>query len=205
MTSEIIIAIVSGIVGLTGGVIAWVQAVKTSRLKADADAALERIKSETSLTLEHLKLEQERRKRAFEVVIEESKPIEIVLTQAWHDIQSIKDVISKYVSGYRFDEDSARASLRSACMSLSENYAKWGPAVPETAQQAWHKAKGYITSVDALLPVIESGGTNISPLPPSTVERFSEMRALLTDCQTVIAASRREIRDTTMKKIMELM
>src|ERR1043165_9053248 len=95
MSKEIIIAIISGVVGLAGGVIAWIQAARTSHLKADADATLERIRSETSLTLENLKADQERRKRAFEAAVEESKPVEAALAQAWHDIQSIKDVISK--------------------------------------------------------------------------------------------------------------
>ena len=65
MSREIIIAIISGIVGLAGGVMAWVQAVRISRIKADADALLEVIKSEANLTLEDVKAGQERRKRAF--------------------------------------------------------------------------------------------------------------------------------------------
>lgn len=203
MSKEIIIAIISGIVGLAGGVIAWVQTIKTSRLKADTDAALERIRSETSLALEKVKAEQERKKRAFEVAVDESKPVEAALAQAWHDIQNIKDVMSKYMSGYRFDEESAKGAFSSACVSLSEGYAKWGTEIPESARQAWHKAKGTITAVEGLFPS-QALGSDVLPLPPNSAERLREIRAVLTDCQMSLAASRHAIRDMVMKKLLEL-
>ena len=203
MSKEIIITVISGIVGLEGAIVAWIQAMRTSRLKADADSALERIKSETAISIENIKVDQERRKRAFEVAIEESKPVEASLAQAWHDIQTIKDVISKYMSGFRFDENSAWQSFASACASLSEGYAKWGTEVPENARQAWHKAKGCAMSVEMLLPNDDSGG-NMPLLPEGTTESLREIRTLLTDSQLAIAAARNAIRDTAMKKVLEL-
>jgi hypothetical protein len=205
MNKEIIIAIISGIVGLAGGVIAWIQAVRMSHIKADADAALERIRSETNLALENVKADQERRKRAFEVALEESKPVEAALAQAWHDIQSIKEITSKYMSRFRFDENSARQPFNSAGVNLSEGYAKWGTELPESARHAWHKAKGCITLVEELLPSPDHTDDDVLPLPPSTTERLREIRITLTDSQMAIAASRQAIRDTETKKILELM
>jgi len=203
MSKEIVITVISGIVGLVGGIIACIQAIRTSRLKADADSTLERIRSETSISLENMKLDQERRKRAFEVAIEESRPIEASLAQAWHDIQSIKDVISKYMSGFRFDENSARQSFASAYASLCEGYAKWGTEVPDSARHGWHKAKGCAMSVEILLLKEDSRG-DMSLLPEGTTDSLKEIRIVLTDSQLAIAATRNAIRDTMMKRVLEL-
>jgi hypothetical protein len=157
---------------------------------------------ETSLTLENLKADQERRKKAFEVAIDESKPVEAALSQGWHDIQSIKEVISKFMSGFRFDEQSARQSFNSASASLSKGYAKWGTEIPDPARQAWHKAKGCISMVDQWLP--NQDGAEWEPLPSHNIERLREIRTLLTDSQMAIVASRNSVRDTAMKKILEM-
>lgn len=201
MSKEILVAIISGIAGLVGGSIAWIQAIRTSRLKAEADAALEKIKSQASLALEEARDSREKRKRAFEVAVEESRPVEVALAQAWHDIQSIKDVISKYTSGFRFDVDSARHSLSSSCATLSEGYARWGTAAPDNAKQAWHNAKGCGASVEILLD--DAGGAGF-PLPADLTERLKELRTTLTDSQMAIAADRDTVRDVMMKKILEL-
>jgi hypothetical protein len=205
MSKEIIVAIVSGIVGLAGGIIASVQAVRTSRLKADTDAALERIRSEASIALENVKADQERRRRAFELALEDSKPAESALAQAWQDIQTIKDVLSRYTAGFRFDEDSAMEAFRSSFVSLSEGYAKWGPAVPESARQAWHAAKGRVGSAELLLLGQSNAGDDASPLPPRAVEGLREIRMVLSDCQMAIAASREGVRDALMKRMLGLM
>jgi hypothetical protein len=39
MPKEIIIAMIVGAAGLAGGIIAWIQAVRTARLKAEADSS----------------------------------------------------------------------------------------------------------------------------------------------------------------------
>jgi hypothetical protein len=201
MSKEIIIAIISGIAGLTSVLIAWVQAIRTSRIKADTDSALEKIRSETSLALEQVKADQERKKRAFEIAIEESRPIEVALAQAWHDIQSIKDVIAKYISGFRFDVSATKNSFHSAYTSLCEGYARWGTEAPDNARHAWHNAKGSANSVEILL---NETTDNDLPLPSDLTERMKEIRTALTDSQMVIAAGRHAVRDTVMKKVLEL-
>src|SRR2546430_2602839 len=120
MSSEVIVAVVSGVVGVTGGIISWIQAVRTSRLRAETDSTIETIRSEASLAVETMKAENERRRKAFEIASQESRPIETALAQAWHDIQTVKDVISKIVRPSCLDKDSVLKPLGSASSRLFE-------------------------------------------------------------------------------------
>src|SRR5574341_2493951 len=98
MSKEITIAIISGIVGILGGIIAWIQAVRISRLKGEMDMALEQAKAEFTLRMETMKANNERRRKAFEVAAEEVRPIQEALDKGWQVLQEIKDGISILVS-----------------------------------------------------------------------------------------------------------
>ena len=137
--------------------------------------------------------------------MQESKPIEAALAQAWQDIQSIKDVISKYTSGFKFDESSAMESFHTSFLSLSEGYAKWGADIPESARAAWHNAKGRVAATELRLTDVGRTDGDAPLMSPSAKESLREIRTVLTDCQMAIVESRLAVRDTSMKRVLELM
>lgn len=200
-----IVAIASGAAGVAGAVAAWFQAIKVSRLKAETDAALEKIRLEGNLALEAIKSERDRRRKAFEVAMQEAKPIEDALTQAWQDAQTMKDVIARLISPIRYDLDLALESIESVSKSLSEGYGRWGSLTPSEARETWHKMKNAATSIRMLL-------TNIGPISPgppnvpmNLTDRLSEARLLFTDAQMSLAAARQKLREGIAQQVFEVL
>ena|ERR1044071_8197556 len=205
MSTEIIVALIAGFAGVVGGIIAWVQAIKTSRLKADADATLEWIKSEANIGLEKMKAENERRRKAFELATQESKPIETALAQAWHDIQTIKEVISKLLTTVPYDLDLIRKDFSPAHAKISEGYASWGPELPESARIAWHKAKSHAQTVELTLASAYTTNDGVRDFAPKIIENLREIRVAFTDCQMILASSRQTIREKTIRQLLEVL
>lgn len=202
MKVELIVAIISGLAGIAGALIASIQAIRTSKLKGGADAKLEQIKAETNIAVETMKEERERRQKAFEIASLESAPVEAALAQAWEDIQLIKEIISKLVSQERYDLDIALEHLNPACSNLINGYAKWGARIPEQARKAWHSAKGTVAGFQHVL--ITESKTNKSQLSSEIIEALKEMRTFLTDHQMIIMTSRQGIRDSNIKHLVEI-
>jgi hypothetical protein len=203
MSTEIVVAIISGVAGLAGGVIAWIQAVKINRLKAEADSTLERIKAETNLALETMKVESESRRKAFELGTAESKPIEDAISQAWRDIQTIKELITTLLAPARYDIDLALKVFKPAYTSLVEGYSQWGSSLPDSARESWHAAKGILAFIDFTLPNQKGENPNNLDLSPQISERLYEIRLLLTDHQMALSGSRQTIRDEAIHKVVE--
>lgn len=190
---------------MAGAVIAWVQAVRTARLKAEADSSLERVKTEATMALEQMKAENERRRKAFEVASHESKPIETALSQAWHDIQALKDLTSKFLSPARYDFDLVINDFTRAQSSLVEGYADWGSSLPEAPRTAWHKAKGAANSIGLILKSQHLSDVGLVDLPMQLTDNLREIRQSLTDLQMVLSASRQTIRDELIRKLLEVL
>jgi hypothetical protein len=205
MTKEVIIAIIAGIAGVAGGIIAWVQAIRTTRIKVEADSALEKLKAEATIALEKMKTENERQRKAFEVASEESKPIETALAQAWHDIQTIKDLITKIVAPARYDLDLILKDFKQAHSNLIDGYGKWGSDLSEAARIAWHKAKGSANDIELVILSHSNAEDHDLILPPPMMENLREIRQSLTDQQMVIAASRQAIREQLVRNILEVL
>lgn len=203
MNAEVIVAIISGLAGIVGALIASIQAIRTSRLKAGADAKLEQIKAETDIAVETMKETKERRQKAFELASQESAPLELALSQAWEDIQLIKEVISKLVSQERYDLDFALDHTEAPCTRLTDGYAKWGASIPEPARKAWHAAKSNVSTFKQML--VGQDGTPKSPLSVETIETLKEMRISLTDQQMMVGAARQSIRDANMTHLLEIL
>ena len=213
MKIEIIIAIISAAAGIAGASIASIQAVRTSKMKSQADAMLEKIKAEVNITLEKIKAEvnitlermketRERRQKAFEIASQESAPVEAALSQAWEDIQLIKEILTRLTSSARYDADIALEALKPPAQRIREGYAKWGAVLPETARRAWHSAKGSIATLEQTL-TIESGSDD-PRLPESSVAVLKDMRVFIDDYQDVLGEARQGIRDANIKHLMEV-
>lgn len=200
MKVEILVAIISAAAGVLGAVIAWAQAVRVNRLKSSMDISLERIKSETVLALETVKAENERRRKAFEVASQASAPIEIALGQAWQDMQTIKEVITKLLSPVRFDKDIALSSLGLAVASIEEGYSQHGANIPEPARSAWHKAK----SCAGLVNFTVNDQDDVSSFSGPVVEALKNARRELTDQQIAIVASRDGLRKILVDKFLNI-
>ena len=197
MKVEVIVAIISGLCAL----IASVQAVRTTRVKAEADAKLEQIRAETNIAVETMKEATARRQKAFEIASSESAPVETALAQAWQDIQLIKEIISSLTSRGRYDIDIALADLAPPCSRLMDGYAKWGASIPEQARKDWHNAKGAVASVQMM---IRESRTNNSELPSDVLEILKETKSFLTDHQMAIVAARQSIRDANIEHLLML-
>jgi hypothetical protein len=103
MPDAVVIALISAAAGVAGAIISWVQAIKTGRLKAAVDLALEQIKADSNLALEEMKAAQERRRKAFELASLECQPVEAALGQAWQDIQALKENLARVASPARIE------------------------------------------------------------------------------------------------------
>jgi hypothetical protein len=197
--AEVLVAMISGAAGVIGAVIAWTQAIRANRLKANVDISLERIKSETTLALEAIKIENDRRRKAFEAASQACAPIEAALDQAWQDIQIVKDVITKLLSPARYDKDLALKSLRPAVSSIEEGYRRHGASIPETARNAWHKAKNCTGLVE--LTVREQDNFRSISDPAVGLRQF---RGELTDQQIAMVAAREGIRGALVEDVLRL-
>jgi hypothetical protein len=203
ITKEVAVALISGAGGLAGAVIAWVQAVRTANLKADADKTLETIKAQAALALAALKEEGEHRRNALVLATEESKPVEDALSQAWRDIQQVKEVIAALLSRARYDPDLAAKALTPVVARLVDGYATHGANLPENARNAWHAAKKSAAAVEAVVASLGKLEDPRAPLPQGTRRSLREARTLLTDRQMALAAARQTIREEQISRILE--
>lgn len=189
LDTDIRIAVVSGIaavLGGAGGVFAWVQAVRVTRIRAEAERALE-----------SMKLDTERRRRAFELASAETEPMQGALAQAWSDVQALKDAVSRTLSASRFDTQSAMKLVDPAIASLVEGYGRWGAMLPADARKAWHRAKDLAGTVGILVNAGED-----YPAEARTAQ-LREIRHALTDIQLALATARATVRDAHVRRILE--
>jgi hypothetical protein len=198
---EVLVTMISGAAGVIGAVIAWLQAIRASRLRATADICLERTRSETALALEAIKAENERRRKAFDVAAQACAPIEAALGQVWHDIQTVKEIITKSLSPIRYDKDIALDALRPAVSGIEEGYSRCGSSIPETARSAWHKAKHCAGMVELTLREQD----DFSSFSDRVVKILTEARRELTDHQIAMVAAREGLREMLIENVVRLL
>lgn len=202
MNTELI-AIASAAAGVIGALFAGIQTVRTARLKASVDLALEKIRQESALSLESMKEDGERRRKAFELAMQESEPVEAALAQAWRDIQQVKEEIAKVISHVRYDLDLGLKAVGTAVASLVDGYARWGSDLPNDARHAWHSAKGSAGTVElSLRRQLAAHGVEVE-LPEQVVDALKEARISLTDRQIALAAAREGFRHELVRKLWE--
>ena len=185
------VAVIGALASVAAAICAVVAAMRSARLKADADLMLERFKTEDA-----------RRRHAFEVATRESEPLAAALVQVWNDIQTVRDVIHKTVSPALYDEESATKTLRTAVASIAEGYGHYGSLVPPDAAMAWHEAKSKAHVVEALL---FQRGTGVQPRPEAAhglEDRLRSIRSLLRDDQTILQQSMLALRAQAMDRIL---
>jgi len=200
MEAEVLLATISGSAGVVSAVIAWLQTVRANRLRANVDIALEAIKSETALALESIKIENERRRKAFELASQACAPIETALDQAWQDMQVIKEVIAKLLSPIRYDKDIALKSLQPAVLSIASGYSQCGASIPEAARNAWHNAKHCAGVIELTVTAQE----NVSSLSDPVIELLKSYRNDLTDQQIALVGAREGIRGVLIERFIHL-
>lgn len=194
MPKEIVIAVIAGVPGLISGVMAWIQAVRTSKLQA-----------QNALKLEEMRATTERNRNAFELGSAEARPVETALSQAWNDIQTIKEVISNILRPIRYDEDIARSTFQPAAKNLVDGYGKWGSQIPDSAKVAWHNAKNAAIATELMLfsEATDEETSTLADLAPEIVESLKEARLSLTDFQMVLADERQNIREQVTARIVK--
>lgn len=124
-------------------------------------------------------------------------PAEEAISQAWQDIQTIKEVISnvlmsRLLTTGRYDISVAETTFKPAYETLVNGYVKWGTEVPAPASEAWRKAKSLASSAANLL--FSSSGQNLKSLGDETMERLREVRLSMGDTQMVLDDSRQTLR-----------
>lgn len=195
MTKEIVIAAISAISGIACALFAWLQAVRTARLKASTEVTLARIKAESEIALERLKVENERQRKLIDQVASETRPVEEALSVAWQEIQAIKEEIDRLASSTRYDLDLAIAGLKSVVNGFVAGYAKWGHLLPEPVRAAWHSAKSSALGILQTLELGEAGAKERPRYRAQLVRQLRDARLRLTDQQMVLSAARVGLRD----------
>ena len=150
-STSVWVAAIGALASVTAAICAVVAAMRSARLKAEADLVLERFKAEDA-----------RRRHAFEVATRESEPLATGLARVWNDIQVVRDVIHRAVSPAIYDEQSAMKTLREASASIADAYGRFGGLLPSDAALAFHDAKNRVNTVEALLRL---RGTGAQPRP----------------------------------------
>jgi hypothetical protein len=192
MSNEVVIAIISGIGAVIAAVIAWFQSLRTVKLKV-----------ETELAIEKMKIDRERRQKAFEIACQESAPIEAAINRAWEDIQIIKEEISKILSEGEYHADLALGFIETASNRLREEYGKWAVSLPQDARDVWHKAKGNASAIQGIV-VKHSPIKEANPeLPPDIKEKLRDARTSLTDYQMILTSTRQSLRNLQIQRILE--
>lgn len=188
------VALIGALASVIAAICAVVAAMRSARLKAEADLVLERFRAEDS-----------RRRQAFETATREAEPVTKALVQVWNDIQAVRDVIYKTVSPALYDEAAATETLRTAVAGIAEGYGHFGSVVPPEAAQAWHDAKSRVHIVEAL---VLRRGTAVEPKLTGGVaveERLLSIRSMLRDDQAVLQQSMLGVRARVMQRILETM
>jgi hypothetical protein len=187
------VAAVGAAASIAAAIVAFYAASRTARLKSQAD-----------LALEQLKLHDANRRRAFDLALQESAPIERALSQLWSDIQTVRDVIQTMSSAARFDEAEALKVLRAAVGSIRDGYARYGGVLPPDAARAWHSAKGHVSMLDELVRRRATAAT--MPAAKADIDaRLEGVRSALRDVQGTVQQSMLTARNATMQRILELM
>jgi len=186
------IALVGASASVVAAVVSLFAAARSARLKVQSDLAIER-----------LRLDAVNRQKAFDVAMKEVQPMEAALSSAWRDIQTIRDVIQRTVAPAQYDEQVALDTLRSAIAAISSGYSQFGGMLPPEAVSAWHSAKSHTSAVE---PLMLSRGTGVNPQPeadPDVDEQLLQLRSALRDHQSVLQQSLLTIRGTVMNRIMD--
>jgi hypothetical protein len=200
MNTQLLIAIVSGIVSIIAAIIAFIQSLRTARLKATTALALEELKADRQERMEELRADREKRKEAFQIARQDSAPVEQALAQAWQNIQIIKEVISTLVARERYDADLAPGSLRPAVAGLLDLYHQTGMVLRQPTRLAWQKA---LACGNELEELISKNGP--PQLASDDIERLRGMRVLLSGLQMDISDGRQRVREELVQKALGLM
>jgi hypothetical protein len=187
------VALVGAAASILAAVFSVYSAVRTARLRSEAD-----------LVLERFRVEQENRRRAFEVANHDAEPIIAGLTQVWGDIQAIRNLIEHVVAPAEFDETLALSTFGEAADSLTSGYNRCGGAVPREAAAAWHAAKGRLATIEALIR--ERGcGARATGGPADVDALLMRIRAALREDQAIIQQATQNVRAELMKGILGAM
>jgi hypothetical protein len=188
------VAAIGAVSSVGAAILAFYAASRATRLKSQAD-----------LTLERLKLHDANRRRALELAIQESEPIEKALSQLWNDIQTVREAIQNTVSTADCDEAEILLTLHAAVSRITEGYARHGSSLSPDAAAAWHSAKSHLLGLEEF---VRRRGTDARPKEGASSgidERLLSIRAALRDIQSIIQQSMLTSRGATMKRILELM
>jgi hypothetical protein len=137
-----------------------------------------RLKSQADLTLERLKLQDANRRRAFELAIRESEPIEKALSQLWSDIQIVREAVQNTVSTADCDEAEILRTLRAAVSSIIEGYARHGSSLSPDAAAAWHSAKSHLLGLEEFIRHRGTGVRAKEGAPSGIDERILSIRSV---------------------------
>lgn len=93
MDTTMIIAIIAGVVSLTGAFITWYQTERIKKLEVRTQESLAKLTSETQVEIEKLKLEKEKVIHALEVSEKKTEERKKALSNFWSCLQQIKEEI----------------------------------------------------------------------------------------------------------------
>ena len=178
------IALLSLAGSVIAAIFAWTQAVRTAKLTTSSTE-----------TIERLKLEADRRKRAVEGAIAESRPLEAALDELWSDLQFFKDAAMSILDGA--ERNVQLEQLRIALEHVTSGYRIWAPRISEEAKLAWHGSRNTCSVILQLF-------SKTDPLTESDREMLRDLRQTLGDRQMLVARERHRIRAVLADVFSEL-
>ena len=186
------------------------QARRVKELEINTQEYLGKLSSETQIALERQRSENEQAKRAFEIAIQESEPMEQALRGLWRVIQEVKDYISvMLIEGpqRRDNLEDLSSKVKSASLEFRKMYSSSGATLSPQAQAAAHEAKNQILSVEALIQIVVSKHSKRQQLfvEPKIITLLLHSREALTGCQGILGEDRADLRMRQLQQYLDLL
>jgi hypothetical protein len=179
--------------------IAMIGSVAAALVSSYQSRRVAKLGATTQLELERMKLDRERRNKAFDAAAAEVQPIEAALSTAWEMLQQTKEVIGRVLSRDG-DLEACALELQALSRSLSQEYASVGARLPASAQRAWHGAKKAVGTAASLVASSGAASGKASILHP-----VQEIRNHLTDVQAILASERVNVRIAAAHRALALL
>ncbi len=182
MEKETMLGMFSAAAAVIAAIVAWLQATRVAKIKIDHD----------------------RRKKAFELATQETLPIENAISEAWTDIQIIKEGLTKLTSDFPCEFDEELKQLEQSCNRIINDFSIWGSKIPKMAEMAWHRSKNISYEIKAYVATIRDNYSSNVYIDKDIKNTLAEIRNFLTEQQVIFSSAKQGLRAEIVNNIMKL-
>lgn len=185
--TKLLVSLISGIVALTSAIIAAWQAFKTVK-----------IESRTSLELEEIKSDNEKKKLALDETKRLIEPISNSIDITWKQLQITKDELKKYLAPGGYKHKFALEQIEIAQYQIATVYSEIGSQLDIEAKVQLHSSKNLLLSIVTKIEICYSKQTDFTPFAKEYIER-------ITDLQFVLANARQQLIGQQFNQFVEML